>query len=327
MTPAPSPADGEAARRSDAPARKYLFGPVPSRRLGLSLGLDLVPAKTCNLDCIFCQVGRTPRTTLVRRAYVPVAAVLAEFDAWLSAGGLADCVTLSGAGEPTLHSGFGDVLRGVRERCALRTVLLSNGALLYRPAVRRAAALADLVKVSLGAWDADSFARLNRPAAGLTFERMVEGFRQFRRAFRGTLWLEVFVVPGLNDTPDQLRRVAALARTFGPDRVQLNTAVRPAAEAGVGPAAEETLAALASCFTPHAEVVAALGHRTTGGAVADADAVLALLLRHPCTAREMAFALGGEPAAVAAQLEALLVEGRVATEARDGQCYYVVAGA
>ena len=135
---------------------------MQSRRLGWSLGIDLVPAKTCNFNCPFCQVGTTPQPTLARRAYVPLREVLDELEDWCARGERADVITLAGSGEPTLHSGCGEVLSAVRAWRQHRALLLSNGALLYRPPVRRDACRADVVKASLSAWDQASFARINR---------------------------------------------------------------------------------------------------------------------------------------------------------------------
>jgi len=125
---------------------RHLFGPVPSRRLGRSLGVDLTPFKTCTLDCIFCQLGHTTNKTLDRKEYVPVVAVEAELETWIKEGGKADYITLSGSGEPTLHTRFGEVLQFVRDQTAIPTALLSNGTLFWLPEVREAARHADIVK-------------------------------------------------------------------------------------------------------------------------------------------------------------------------------------
>ncbi|HPJ57143.1 MAG TPA: radical SAM protein, partial [Kiritimatiellia bacterium] len=204
---------------SPSAAYRYLFGPVPSRRLGLSLGLDLNPLKVCTENCVFCQVGQTTELTLERREWVPTAGVLAEFDRWAGTGGRADFVTLSGSGEPTMHSGFGDILRHVRAAGGFRTALLSNGSLMALPEVRRDAALADVVKVTLSAWDEDSFRRIHRPAEGLTFDRLLAGERALREEFRGQLWVEVMLLPGYNDSPDQVRAIAEQVARVRPDAV------------------------------------------------------------------------------------------------------------
>lgn len=162
------------------PPFTYLFGPVPSRRLGRSLGVDLTPRKTCTFDCVFCQLGPTTHKTVQRQAYVPTAAVIAELTQWLHAGGTADYITLAGSGEPTLHADFGAIIQFLRAATTIPVALLTNGSLLGDPAVRAAAAQANVVKASLSAWDQPSFASINRPHAALTCAAVVEGLRQFR---------------------------------------------------------------------------------------------------------------------------------------------------
>lgn len=153
---------------------QYLFGPVPSRRLGRSLGVDLTPYKTCTLDCVFCQLGRTTKKTVTRQEYVPTDRVLAELEQWLKSDGKADYITLSGSGEPTLHSRFGEVLEFIRANSKIPAVLLSNGMMLYLPEVRAAAAYANVLKVSLSAWDQMSARRGERIASENEYSLMDE---------------------------------------------------------------------------------------------------------------------------------------------------------
>jgi wyosine [tRNA(Phe)-imidazoG37] synthetase (radical SAM superfamily) len=183
--------------------------------LGLSLGVDLNPVKVCTENCVFCQVGRTTELTTERKAWVPTDAVLAEFDRWVAAGNRADYVTLSGSGEPTMHSGFGDVLRYVKAAGTFKTALLTNGSLLWLPEVRGDATEADVVKVTLSAWDEESFARIHRPAEGVTFARLLEGELALREEFTGKLWVEVMLLPGYNDAPEQVRAIAEQVNRCG----------------------------------------------------------------------------------------------------------------
>ena len=305
---------------------KYLFGPVPSRRLGRSLGIDLVPLKTCSESCIFCQVGATTDLQIERREYVPVAEVVGEFNAWLADGGKADVVTLSGSGEPTLHSRFGDVLQNVRSQCDIKRVLLSNGTLCWMPAVRRQAQAADIVKVSLSAWDQSSFERINRPHPGLRFEKVVDGLCSLRAEFRNELWLEVFVLAGMNDNVADMQRIAALAGRISPDSIQINTVVRPPAEACARPVGHEAMQELAALFGPSARVIAAVervaDERHAAAAPVSLAAVLAVLERRGCRAFDLAVGLNVDPAAIGPLLEQLLQTGRIHAEIRDGERYF-----
>jgi len=300
---------------------EYLFGPVPSRRLGRSLGVDLVPLKTCSYDCVFCQIGRTSGLTLERREYVPVEDVLAELERWLRAGGSADTITLSGSGEPTLHSRFGEVLEGAGRLCDTRRTLLSNGSLMYLPEVRRAAAAADVVKVSLSAWDQPSFETINRPHGGLQFDAVAGGLRRLGAEFEGELWLEVFVLPGVNSDEESMRRIAAIASDIAPARIHLNTAVRPPCEEWAEAAAVERLEAFAALFEPRAEVIADYRGKTATQA-GGKRAILAMLARRPCSAEDVAASFGLAVADASMRLEELAAAGEVKVERREGRDYY-----
>ena len=256
----------------------YLFGPVPSRRYGRSLGIDLVPMKTCCYDCVFCQLGPTPRTTLDRRDYAPLPDVLRELDAWLAKGEPVDVLTLCGSGEPTLHAHFGDVLRHIRA-LGRPSLLMSNGALLWDPAVRADAALADRVKISLHFWDEASFRATVRPHPGLTFARVLEGWRAFRKDYAGALDVEFFALPGVNDAPEALNRVLALAESLRPATVTVNSAERPPADSAVRDVPPAEMAHLRRLFATVAHAQAA-AHAPAPEPYSEA-ALLALARRHP----------------------------------------------
>ncbi len=303
----------------------YLFGPVPSRRFGRSLGVDLTPFKTCSLDCIFCQLGGTTCKTDRRREYVPADAVTAELETWLESGETADFITLAGSGEPTLHERFGEIIRFIRERTRIPVALLTNGTLLYQPEVRKQAANADVVKMTLTSWDQTSFERMHRPCDGVTFERLVEGERLFRGEFGGRLWLEVFLLDGINAESDQVKRLAETARLIRPDCIHLNTCVRPPAEAAARPVPEARLAELASLFSPAAEVIAEFKTEKPVAMQASEDAVFEMLRRRPCTAAQIADVFGMHLNELSKYLGSLVRTGRVQTVHRDRDIYYTVA--
>jgi wyosine [tRNA(Phe)-imidazoG37] synthetase (radical SAM superfamily) len=289
------------------------------------LGIDLCPPKTCTANCIFCQLGTTRATTVDRKEYVPTAAVLAELNDWLGGGKHADYLTLAGSGEPTLHTRFGDVLRHIRAHSRHRTALLSNGTLFHLPEIRTDAVLADVVKVSLSAWDEASFQQINRPHPSLRFSNLVQGYDAFRAQFTGELWLEVFLLRGINDSIRALDAIAELARRFRPNRIHLNTAVRPPAEPSVHALTQNELLALARMFDPVAEVIAEFKTKDGGTGslpVLNATSLLALLARHPATADEIAAASGAAPANVNAQLRALLADGRIVAEVHGNHTYF-----
>jgi wyosine [tRNA(Phe)-imidazoG37] synthetase (radical SAM superfamily) len=212
---------------------KRIFGPVPSRRLGFSLGVDLVPFKTCTLDCIYCQLGRTTNKTLERKEYVPCAEVLDELKAVLKKTERVDWVTLSGSGEPTLHSEIGGLITEIKKFIDIPIAVLTNGTLLADPGLRNELREADLVVPSIDAGTEEVFKKINRPHVGLSLERLVKGIEDFTEMFPGRVWLEVMLVKGCNDGTDELKNIAALVRRIRPERVQLNTVVRPGAEKNV----------------------------------------------------------------------------------------------
>lgn len=296
----------------------YLFGPVPSRRLGLSLGVDLNPVKVCTENCVFCQVGRTTELTTERKAWVPTDAVLAEIDRWVAVGNQADYVTLSGSGEPTMHSGFGDVLRYVKASGPFKTALLTNGSLLWLPEVRGDAAEADVVKVTLSAWDEASFARIHRPAEGVTFARLMAGELALREEFKGQLWVEVMLLPGFNDAPEQVRAIAEQVNRLRADAVHLNTTTRPAlAGVEVPRVPEAWLRTVAGWFAPVAEIPVFTGKAVSSASMSDA-ALLDLLARHPIPVAALAESAGVDVAAVERRLAPLVAAGRLAIDLHDG---------
>lgn len=301
-----------------ASSYKYLFGPVPSRRLGRSLGIDVTPFKTCSFDCVFCQCGCTTRLVTERSEFVPFEEVCAEIEHWLKEDGQADVITFAGSGEPTLYSRLGELIGFIKTRTKIPVIVLSNGTLLHRITVRDELLPADVVKVSLSAWDDASFKKINRPARGLSFDQLLAGQRDFRTVFRGELWMEVFLMEGINANPEQVRKIAAAAAGIRPDKIHLNTAVRPPAEAEALPVAKEKLETFCSFFTPRAEIIASFSANTGSAAELSGEKLLDLIRRHPATAAQLAKNFGADLAAVLP----LLDDPRLQTEVRNGETYY-----
>jgi wyosine [tRNA(Phe)-imidazoG37] synthetase (radical SAM superfamily) len=269
-------------------AYQYLFGPVPSRRLGRSLGVDLIPFKTCTMDCVYCQLGETTCEVSERGDYVPMQDVLAELEQWKKADGQTDHITLAGSGEPTLHIHFGDVFRWVKEHSGIQSVLLTNGTLLHDPDVRQGAARADKVKVTLSAWDDSSFQQIHRPAEGVTFDLLVKGERAFREGYSGELSVEVFIVDGINSHVSQVQKIAEVVRSINPDRIDINTVVRPPAVEGVAPAPEGHLKVLAELFGEKASVTATFKKQGFASMEISEEVLLGLIRRHPATCGQLA---------------------------------------
>lgn len=305
-------------------ARKHVFGPVPSRRLGRSLGVDLVPFKTCSSDCIYCQLGRTTRKTSERREWLPMDAVLEELKPALAAK--PEYITLSGSGEPTLHSRLGEIIERIKTLTDIPVAVLTNGSLLWQAEVRAEVELADVVMPSLDAPDPERYEFINRPYPDLTFERLIYGLEAFRRQFTGKYWLEVMLLGGYTSLPAQVRHLAALTRRIRPDKVQLNTAVRPPAEEYAMAVPPERLAELAQYFKPRAEVIAEhRGRGATPERQPSQQAILGLLQRRPCTVEDLVRGLGMKPAELLKTLDELNAQGRVQSERHGTWQFYRAA--
>jgi len=295
-------------------AYRYLFGPVPSRRLGISLGIDLVPYKTCAFDCIYCECGRTTDLTCERREYVPTDRVIAELDDFLAKAPDLDYVTFAGSGEPTLHSGIGEIISFIKDRYPrYRVAVLTNSALLTDPAVRAALMPADLVVPSLDAVSEEAFSRINRSSPGITAGRVLEGLLDFVREYTGEVWLEVFIVPGINDTEEEIRLLKDAVAAINPDRVQVNTLDRPGTEDWVRPASPEAIERIAAMLGGNAGAIGvAYAGRTLPPESKDiGETILATIRRRPCTPRDLATLLGIRPTEVAKHLRVLEAEGLI----------------
>lgn len=308
-------------------ADRHVYGPVPSRRLGRSLGIDLVPYKTCSYDCIYCQLGRTTHKTTDRRAYVPVSGVLDELAEALRLEPAPDFIGLAGSGEPTLHAGIGEIIDGIKSMTSVPVAVLTNGSLLWVPEVREALAGADLVLPSLDAGTTQGFERVNRPHPDISFERMVDGLMAFGRGFSGRIWLEVFVLAGLTDGPHEMGSIASLATDLRPERIQLNTVSRPSAEASASAVPLERLEELRCLFGGSCEVVAeggavrppSMGSKTQADAQ---DRIVALLCRRPCTVEGIATGLGLPPNEVIKHLDVLCRRDVVRPDHKEEAVFY-----
>ncbi|MEN6425483.1 MAG: radical SAM protein [Phycisphaerales bacterium] len=301
----------------------YTYGPVPSRRLGLSLGVDIVPPKICTLDCVYCQLGRTTKSSTTRADFVDIDAVLAEIEAKLKAGLKTDYITLGGSGEPTLNSRLGDLIDGIRRLTSVPVAILTNGTLLYRDDVRAECAKADVVAPSLDAGDDAVFQAVNRPNPDITIEKLVSGLEQFRGEFQGQIWLEVFLIAGVNTDAEQIEKIKGLILRIRPDKVHLNTAVRPAAEPDVVAVPREALDRIARQIGGHCEVIgeapAGLSDRHETRAEAD---VISVLKRRPCTIQDICAGLGMPRHEAAKYVSHLQGMGMVCSEQRGDVTYF-----
>ncbi|BEQ13401.1 radical SAM protein [Desulfoferula mesophila] len=308
---------------SGSDGQQAVFGPVPSRRLGRSLGVDLVYPKTCPLDCIYCELGRTTVHTAQRGRFRDADQVLAQVARRLSEMDTPpDFVTLAGSGEPTLHLELGRVIAELKRLSPCRVAVLTNGVLLPDPQVRRDLALADVVIPSLDAVDQQIFERINRPVPGLIIDDVVEGLKAFAREFDGKLWLEILLASGINDSPEHLVALAAAAREIGPELVQLNTVIRPPAVPGVGALSLERLEEIATGFGLPC-TVSAPPRPAAGGERGDLELqVCEMTRRRPCTVSDVAAMAGVQPERAERLLHELARKGLVRPEDFGGEIFY-----
>lgn len=309
-----------------AATARYVYGPVPSRRLGRSLGVDLVPFKVCSYDCVYCQLGRTTTKTTERKEWVPLDEVLAEVRERLSSGPPCDFVGLAGSGEPTLHSRIGEAIRGIKAMTDVPVAVLTNGSLLFREEVRRDLMEADVVMPSLDAGDERLFHWVNRPADEVGFAEMVEGLATFTREFPGEVWLEILLLLGVTEAPSQVARLVELAKRIAPARVQLNTVARPPAELFAKAVSEARLHAIASLFPGRVEVIVDRGEpEPAKDRDGDPDGILVLLRRRPCTSEGIAEGLGIHRTEVLKRLDGLLGTGRVRRVVSNDQAFWMAS--
>jgi len=300
---------------------QYIFGPVPSRRLGRSLGVDLVPFKTCTYDCIYCQLGKTTNKTIERKEWVPIDCIIKQLSSKLDSK--PDYITLSGSGEPTLYSRLEELISKIKEITDIPIAVLTNGSLLWMPEVRSALKSADLIIPSLDAGGNYKFQYVNRPHSDITFSKMLEGLVKFREVYTGQYWLEVFLLAGVTTPEMEINMLKTCISSIRPDKVQVNTVTRPPAEDFVVRVPEKRLETIAKELYDKAEVIADYGnvHKQHDFSVRRKD-VLALLQRRPCSIEDISAGLGIHRNEVVKYVEELSSEGKIEKKPQNSRLYY-----
>ena len=308
------------------PPPRLVFGPVASRRLGLSLGVDVVPYKVCPYDCVYCQVGATTTATLQRSEFFPLALILDQLRDALQTGVDPDYITLSGCGEPTLYSRLGELVDAIRQMSDKPIAVITNGALLHDPGVRAGLLHTDLVLPSLDGGDEEVWRRVNHPCAHLRFSDVVEGLVTFAREYGGLIWLEVMLVEGAGDPGESVPALRRIIERVRPHRVQLNTIVRPPVGSGVTGVSPQRLQEIADRLGPPAEIIASFSRtpHSAPGAQGE-EGILDLLARHPCTVADVVAGLGVNADRAQELLEGLCRSGRATLRHSGTTAYFDVA--
>ncbi|PWD99717.1 radical SAM protein [Marinilabilia rubra] len=303
-----------------------IFGPVPSRRLGMSLGVDLVPRKVCSLDCVYCEVGITTKLTTERMEYVPYEKVINELSDYLESNPVPDYVTLSGYGEPMLNSRAGDVINFIKQHYpGLKVAVLTNGTLLKDKKVRDELMNADLVLPSMDAATDKAFKKLNRPEKHLKVQAHLEGLKSFRSEFKGEMWLEIFILPGFNDNSKDICEIKRAIEEINPDKIQLNTLDRPGAIEGLIPATHGELEEIKSKLEfENIEIVAAAAKRKETKAYRNDTeaAIMDTIARRPCTVHDLRDILDIHINEINKYLDVLEADGKITTEFGERGMFY-----
>ncbi|OPX30129.1 MAG: radical SAM protein [Candidatus Cloacimonas sp. 4484_143] len=275
---------------------KHLFGPVPSRRLGISLGIDLVPFKVCSFNCTYCESGATTNLTTDRKEYIPIDDVIIELDHYLTQKPELDYITFSGAGEPTLNSGIGRLIEFIKEKYpTYKLCLITNSSLLSDANLRNEISPIDLLLPSLDAVSDIIFRKLNRSNPKIKINDIIEGLIKFRQESESVMWLEIFFVPGINDSDDELQKLKEAILKINPDQIQLNTLDRPGTEKNVKPLSRKKMEEIKTFFAPlPVEIIAKFKSRTKVKSFNSniEERILETLLRRPCTDKDLAEMLG-----------------------------------
>jgi wyosine [tRNA(Phe)-imidazoG37] synthetase (radical SAM superfamily) len=309
--------------------RKYqhLYGPVPSRRLGRSLGIDLVPHKICTYDCIYCQIGNTTEKTLVRKEYVPVSDILREVGRFLKEEtSPIDHLSLAGSGEPTLHSKIRSIIDGLKKMTLIPVAVITNGFLFWEPEVREDLLQADIVLPSLDAVSQEVFVRINRPRAGHSIEKVIEGLVDFRKIYKGQIWLEILFCKGINEGKEELMRMKKVVDRIEPDCIHLNTVIRPPSEKWAVPLNQKEMEEIKTFFGEKASIISQFDRHPSSVSERDIkEEILRILKRRPLSLSDLSRGMGIPQNELGKYINPLTQEGKISARVFSGSVYYEIS--
>jgi wyosine [tRNA(Phe)-imidazoG37] synthetase (radical SAM superfamily) len=308
---------------------KYLFGPVPSRRLGMSLGVDLVPRKVCTLDCVYCEVGKTTKKTTDRKEYIKATKIIEELTHYFQNNPLPDYITFSGSGEPTLNIRIGEILQFIKRNIPdVPVAILTNGTLLSDKTLRSAISDADLVIPSLDAATNSTFQRINKPSSHISIDQHIRGIIDFRKEYQGKIWLEIFILPDYNDSKEELQELKKAILKIKPDSVQLNTLDRPGAISGLRSAGRQELEDIIQFWgLDNVEIIqASSGRKNIEAYRTDTEsAIIETISRRPCTLDDLTKILGLHVSEINKYLDVLEAEKKIKSIHLERGVFYQVA--
>ncbi len=305
---------------------RYLYGPVPSRRLGRSLGVDLVLHKICTYDCIYCQIGKTSDKTLIRKEYIPVNEILEEVKRFLNERPSSiDHLSLTGSGEPTLHSKIDSVIREIKAITSISVAVITNGSLLYKEEVRESLLQADVVLPSLDAVSPEVFEKINRPCSGISIDKVIDGLVEFRRVYKGQIWLEILFCQGVNDRQSELLLMKKAIDRIQPDRIHINTVVRPPFEKWAIPLNQETMEEIRAFFGEKASIISEFDRHPPAITERDIkEEILEILKRRPLSLTDLSKGMGIRENEIEKHIQPLISEGKIHARFFGDSIYYEI---
>lgn len=301
----------------------YVFGPVPSRRLGLSLGVDLIPPKTCTFDCLYCQVGRTTFRTLEPKAFVPVREVVAEIKRKILKN-VPDAITLAGSGEPTLYSEIDQVIASIKKMTKIKVALLTNGALFWKEEIRQRVLKADIIMPTLSSAFDHTFREIHRPHPGLDLATIINGLKMLRQDYKGQIFLEVIFLAGVNDTKKEVEALKNLVEQISPEKIHLNTVVRPPADSKAISLDRKKLEEINLIFGEKSEIVAEVPIKIkTRKEEHLISSLLDMVKRRPLKQIDIVNALGLSTDETEDLIKGLLIKGYIRRQSHSGDIYFL----
>lgn len=308
----------------------YLFGPVPSRRLGLSLGIDLIPFKTCSFNCSYCECGATTNLFIKPQIFVATETIISEIEHYISNSykkNPPDYITFAGSGEPTLASNLKEVITYLKSKnLSSKIAVLTNTSLINHKKIRETLALCDLVVPSLDAVLTSSFKKINNPHPDIYIENIIQGLIEFRKEYSGNIFLEIFIIPNLNDSEEELKAFKKIIEKIKPNKIQLNSLDRPGTISGLEKAPRSLLEDIKSFWGfENTEIVSSYFGKTPCSVLPDSslqEEILRTIKRRPCTGSDLAQALNARKVEVFKILDLLESKNKVKAIVMERGIFY-----
>ena len=307
--------------------KNYFYGPVPSRRLGFSLGVDLFPKKTCSFDCIYCQLGISSKKTVKRFSFLKLSKFKKDLKEIISKNPKINYITISGSGEPTLHKGLDKIIATIKKITQNKypVAVITNSSLLHRGEVRDELKEADLIVPSLDAATAKTFSKINRPLKGITLKKIVSGLIRLRKEFKGKIWLEIMLIAGINDSKREIEKFKEIIDKINPDKIQLNLPIRPAG-VKISLPSRSKIERIKKALGKRSKVVVKFslkksGSKTYGNLKRD---IFVFLKVRPATLDDLTRSLNANSNEIAKQLFLLLDQKKIKKSRLRGIKYFVI---